>query len=363
MKFWKLAWRRMIRGKSTSILTLLVLILGSALFVDSNISLSFTINRAFEDANESVFVDITVSLSLFDRISSTETQQLVDEIQSIRSIASAEPLALFSGIAFAPGDENSPYNVTITGISSETEYFSSALSLDWSSQSEGNKCYVSSSGSFLEYSETNRDLIVNFTLIGNDGPRIVSFDVDVESSVNLTLAQESITQGIFMSDADPRTRLEKNVIFIDYERIMEFAEIDEVPDRLVFGYDNSILISVDRSSFDILQIDLATSHMQTVGNSIANLVKATSQNSVVQNHLGLTLVTIASWIGIQSIEAQSLIVSVVFVSCYLAFVSYRITHRRRRREFGRLRTKGFPQEYISRTDITESAILGITGGL
>ncbi|MDF1537923.1 MAG: hypothetical protein P1Q69_03370 [Candidatus Thorarchaeota archaeon] len=363
MRSWKLAWRRMTRSKSTPALTLLVLLLGSALFVDSNLSLASTVSQAFEEASESVFVDMTVSLSPSDGISINETLQLVDAVQSIQSISSAEANAFFAGIAYTLEEEETSYNVTIVGVSNESEYFRSAFPSDLSLHTEGNKCYVFSNGPFLEYTTTNRNLIVNFTIFGINGFRTISIDTAVESQINLTRSQESITQGIFMDETDRRVNLEKNVIFLDYERVMRCIESDAPSDQLAFGFDHSILVSVNRASIDALQIDIATSNIQTIENGISNLVKGTSQHSVVQNHLGSTLLTIASWARLQSIEAQSLIISVVFVSCYLSFVAYRITHRRRRMEFGRLRTRGFPQKDISRADISESAILGIVAGL
>ncbi len=358
-----IAWRRIHRNKSASVLTLLILLFGAAIFTDSNVTLSSAASQTLENASASVYVDITVSLSQVDAVTRSETSQLADRIQSVQGVTSTESLMRVLGTANAIGSEESPVNVTIVGVSNETHYFDTAFPIGWTSNMRSGKCYVSSGESFYKYAQTGQVLSVNFTVLGTEGFRKVGIETLVESSINLTRSQESITRGIFEDNSDSTIARADTVIFIDYGRLMSQMTNKDTSNLSLLGSENYILISVDRTHIDALQIDSALFYAQTIDNAVSNLVASSSAHAVAENHLIPVLRSVASWVRTESSEAQSLMILITFLSFYLAFFSYRISYKRRRRQFGLMRTHGFSRDYVGRVDIVESLLMGVVAGL
>ncbi|NWF97073.1 MAG: FtsX-like permease family protein [Candidatus Thorarchaeota archaeon] len=354
--------KRIRRDKAASVLTLLFLVLCSTMITQSNLVLSLSVTEAVVQAERDVLVDLVVDMSLHDGIDYNESQSMEQDIQGMSGVHSCERFAILGGLLYENKTPTEQHNTTIIAIDSGTHFFASTRPSGWDTSSGADEALVSDAGPFGVYSGKNTTLVLDVSLFTIDGPLHLNVSLSDIAAVDVPPLLDSVAQGVFERAEDRPTPPSEEVVIVDYTWLLALVEA-ESDGKSLFGYSNLILVDIQDSIINPFQLDVSILQLRLMTNSVTNRIRSVSRFSTVTNYLYSLMNRISSWSQTQAVQAQETLITVLFVSLYLVHVSNTITWKRRRREIGQLRIRGFSVTAAKRLLMWESLVYGLIGGL
>lgn len=362
------ALKRVARSMGLFTALLLGIVLASTFFSGINIGADTTAKAALNQQLERVLVDISVGAWYGTVLSSANWTAASERAIQVSNVEGVEIISRFNTF----GERESNYTFSrIVGILGDSRVHDGLNVTSGASSLGENETYVWIGSEDVDEIQTNDTLTFNFTLQSYPQPEVTfSMQLKVAGFVELDETAYSLALGAYTSGnglepiiQDFKPEYYGNLLLVSWEKT--FSQFLDSVYQLGPQYSpiqTEILLFLDRDKV-INQWDIGASQesIQRVVNQIENQVaefglRASSNlNQALSSYLILSLGMRLSFIVVA--------LPVFFVAWYVGTTVSDVSFNLRRREIGLLLARGCSSGQLLRLFLSESLLIGISGGL